>query len=266
MWAAASRAPVRASGRNPPGSGRDPATVLESSSSRGAVGVSSMWASMGAKQGGGDAGGSDSLRASPESPRLSRPPTLCAAPRGGEDHADAPPLSALARSCRVHVAGHTYMESSGRTRNISTHFPNMAAWTVPAGSAPRKAQRRKFPEARVACGNELSDAHAGYPGAALHIRDQLHLVWGKFSEGQADHYILPAVPCPVIHAGGDLDDCKSRWQNRQTAMLARTRPGPAGARRTPGRALGRCGTIYTKPSYSPLDVALAASCILRLLP
>ena len=81
------------------------------------------------------------------------------------------------------------------------------------------------------------------PGGALHIRDQLHLVWGKFSEGQADHYILPAVPCPVIDAGGDLDDCKSRWQNRQTAMLARTRPGPAGARGTPGRALGWCAAV-----------------------
>ena len=56
----------------------------------------------------------------------------------------------------------------------------------------------------------------------------------------------------------------SRRQNRQTAMLARTRPGPAGARGTPGRALGRCGAIYTKPSYSPLNVALSASCILRL--
>ena len=31
--------------------------------------------------------GSDSLRASPESSRLSRPLTLCSAPRGGEDHA-----------------------------------------------------------------------------------------------------------------------------------------------------------------------------------
>ena len=68
----------------------------------------------------------------------------------------------------------------------------------------------------------------------------------------------------MIDARGDLDDRNSRWQNRQTAMLARTRPGPAGARRTPGRALGRCAAIYTKPSYSPLDVALAASRILRL--
>ena len=54
---------------------------------------------------------------------------------------------------------------------------------------------------------------------------------------KAHHYIFPPVPCPVIHARGDLDDRNSaRWQNRQTAMLARTRPGPAGARGTPGRA------------------------------
>ena len=63
----------------------------------------------------------------------------------------------------------------------------------------------------------------------------------------------------MIDPRGDLDDRNSRRQNRQTAMLARTRPGPAGARGTPRRALGRCGTIYTKPSYSPLDIALAAS-------
>ena len=97
------------------------------------------------------------------------------------------------------------------------------------------------------------------PGGALHIRDQLHLVPGKLGEGQADHYIFPPVPCPMIDPRGDLDDRNSRWQNRQTAMLARTCPGPAGARGTPGRALGRCGTIYTKPSYSPLNVALSAS-------
>ena len=68
----------------------------------------------------------------------------------------------------------------------------------------------------------------------------------------------------MIRAGGDLDDRESRWQNRQTAMLARTRPGPAGARGTPGRALGRCGTIDAKPPGAPPAVTLAASCILRL--
>ena len=102
---------------------------------------------------------------------------------------------------------------------------------------------RKFPEARVACGNELSDAHAGYRAVLYIIRDQLHLVPGKLGEGQADHYIFPPVPCPVIDARGDLDDRNSRWQNRQPAMLARTRPRPAGAWGTPGRAVGRCAAV-----------------------
>ena len=161
-------------------------------------------------------------------------------------------------SCRVHVAGHTYMESSGSTRNVATHFPNMAVWTVRPGE-PRKAQRRKFPEASRSVRQRAFGRPRRIPGGALHIRDQLHLVPGKLGEGQADHYIFPPVPCPMIDPRGDLDDRNSRRQNRQTAMLARTRPRPAGAQRTPGRALGRCGTIYTKPSYSPLDVALSAS-------
>ena len=62
------------------------------------------------------------------------------------------------------------MESSGSTRNVATHFPNMAVWTVRAGE-PRKAQRRKFPEARVACGNELSDARAGYRAMSSRATD-----------------------------------------------------------------------------------------------
>ena len=81
------------------------------------------------------------------------------------------------------------------------------------------------------------------PGGALHIRDQLHLFPGKLGEGQTHHYILPPLPCPVIDARGDLDDRNSRWQNRQTTMLARPRPGPAGARETPGRALGWCAAV-----------------------
>ena len=172
MWPAASRVLVRASGRIPPRSGRHSATVLKSSSSRGAVSVSSMWTSRGAKQGGGGAGGSDSLRTSPESPRLSRPLTLCAATRGGEDHADAPPLPALARSCRDHVAGHTYMESSGSTRNVATHFPNMAAWTVPAGvgRARRKGANSRKLAWRAATSFRTPAPDTGrcstYPGSA----------------------------------------------------------------------------------------------------
>ena len=230
MWPAASRVPVRASGRNPPGSGRHPATVLKLSSSRGAVSVSSMWASMGAKQGGGDAGGSDALRASPESPRLSGPLTLCAAPRGWEDHAGS-------------MLPGTHIWSPRETREtlrrispiwrLGRFLPEWAVQGAKAqipGSARGVRQRAFGRPCRI-------------PGGALHIRDQLHLFPGKFGEGQADHYILPAVPCPMIRAGGDLDDRESRWQNRKTAMLARTRPGPAGARGTPGRALGWCAAV-----------------------
>ena len=87
-------------------------------------------------------------------------------------------------SCRVHVAGHTYMESSESTRNVATHFPNMAVWTVRAGE-PRKAQRRKFPEARVACAYELSDARAGYR-AVLYISG-ISSTWSRESLAKARH-------------------------------------------------------------------------------
>ena len=51
MRAAASRAPVRASGRKPPGSGQPPGTVLKSSASRCDVRVSSIWVSVDCKTG-----------------------------------------------------------------------------------------------------------------------------------------------------------------------------------------------------------------------
>ena len=120
------------------------------------------------------------------------------------------------------------------------YFPNMAARTVPAGVGRAKAQ---IPGSARSARLRAFGRPRRIPGGALHIRDQLHLVPGKLGEGQADHYIFPLVPCPVILAGGDLDDRNSRWQNRQTAMLAQTRPGPAGARGTPGRALGWCAAV-----------------------
>ena len=158
----------------------------------------------------------------------------------------------------------THLWVAGQRAECRDAFPEYGGLDGSCRSGPCKAQSRKFPEARVACGYEFSDAPCRIPGGALHIRDQLHLVPGKLGEGQADHYIFPPVPCPVIDARGDLDDRNSRWQNRQTAMLARTCPGPAGARGTPGRALGRCGTIDAKPPGAPSAVTLAASCILRL--
>ena len=140
--------------------------------------------------------------------------------------------------CRVHIYG-----VIGKHVKRRDAFPEYGGSDSSCRSGPRKTQRCKFPEARVACGYELSDAPCRIPGGALHIRDQLHLVPGKLGEGQADHYIFPPVPCPMIDARGDLDDRNSRWQNRQTTMLARTRPGPAGARGTPGRALGWCAAV-----------------------
>ena len=198
---------------------------------------------MGAKQGGGDAGGSDSLRASPESPQLSGPLTLYVPRR------EAGRIMPARRRCLPWTdrAGsklpgrHIWSRREARetSRRISLiwrlgrFLPEWAAQgaKVQIPGSARGVRQRAFGRPRR------------IPGGALHIRDQLHLVSGKFSEGQADHYILPAVPCPMILARGDLDDRESRWQNRQTAMLARTRPGPAGARGTPGRALGWCAAV-----------------------
>ena len=70
----------------------------------------------------------------------------------------------------------------------------------------------------------------------------------------------------MISARGDLDDRVARRQDRQTAMLVRAQVRAAGALRAPGRALGRCGAIYAKPSHPAPDVTPAASGVLRLLP
>ena len=74
------------------------------------------------------------------------------------------------------------MESSGSIRNVATHFPNMAVWTVRAGE-PRKAQRRKFPEGRAACGYELPDARAAYR-AVLYISG-ISSTWSRESLAKA---------------------------------------------------------------------------------
>ena len=50
-------------------------------------------------------------------------------------------------------------------------------------SGSRKAQRRKFPEARVACGNELLDARAGYR-AVLYISG-ISSTWSRESLAKA---------------------------------------------------------------------------------
>ena len=70
----------------------------------------------------------------------------------------------------------------------------------------------------------------------------------------------------MISARRDLDDRVARRQDRQAAMLVRAQVRAAGALRAPGRALGRCGAIYAKPSHPAPDVTPAASGVLRLLP
>ena len=140
------------------------------------------------------------------------------------------------RASRPYPGRYASMEWQGSVRNVATKSPIwrlglfVPEWAAQGAKAQipgrsRSVRQRAFGRPRR------------IPGGALHIRDQLHLVSGKFSKGQADHYILPAVPCPVIHARGDLDDRISRWQNRQTAMLARTRPGPAAQTGGPPRGI-----------------------------
>ena len=75
------------------------------------------------------------------------------------------------------------------------------------------------------------------PGGALHIRDQLHLVPGKLGEGQADHYIFPAVPCAMIRPRGDLDDRE----------LEAAEPADRDARPNAPRTGGRMEDTGTRP-------------------
>ena len=60
----------------------------------------------------------------------------------------------------------------------------MAVWTVRAGE-PRKAQRRKFPEACAPCGYELSDARAGY--RAVPYISGISSTWSRESLAKARH-------------------------------------------------------------------------------
>ena len=64
------------------------------------------------------------------------------------------PACRYAEHAAGRAGGHTYMESPGRTQNVAAQFPKYTVWTVRAGER-RRAQSRKFPEARAACGYEL---------------------------------------------------------------------------------------------------------------
>ena len=132
------------------------------------------------------------------------------------------------------VSGQTRIHGSpGSVRNVATKSPVwrlgrfLPEWAAQGAKAQipgsaRSVRQRAFGRPRR------------IPGGALHIRDQLHLVSGKFCEGQADHYILPTVPCPMIRAGGDLDDRESRWADRD-------------ARPNAPRTGGRTGDTGTRP-------------------
>ena len=58
--------------------------------------------------------------------------------------------------CRAHI----YRVLGKHTKRRDA-FPQYGGLDGSCRSGPCKAQRRKFPEARVACGYELSDARAG---------------------------------------------------------------------------------------------------------
>ena len=79
-----------------------------------------------------------------------------------------------------HVAGHVYGV-------VGKHVKRRDAFPQYGGGRfvhePRKAQRRKFPEARVACGYELSDARAGYR-AVLYISG-ISSTWSRESLAKA---------------------------------------------------------------------------------
>ena len=118
---------------------------------------------------------------------------------------------------------------------------------------------------RRACGYELSDARAG-SRAVLYISG-ISSTCSRESLAKARGTSLhpPTAPIPTT---GSRDSrpintlaismtVTRGGRNRQTAMLARPRPGPAGARGTPGRALGRCGKHAKRrdpfPKYGGLD-------------
>ena len=80
--------------------------------------------------------------------------------------------------CRVHIYG-----VIGKHVKRRDAFPEYGGSDSSCRSGPRKTQRRKFPEARVACGYELSDARAGYR-AVLYISG-ISSTWSRESLAKA---------------------------------------------------------------------------------
>ena len=82
--------------------------------------------------------------------------------------------------CRTHIYGVVGKHAIRRDA-----FPEYDALDGSCPSGPRKAQRRNFPEARVARGYELSDARAGYR-AVLYISG-ISSTWSRESLAKARH-------------------------------------------------------------------------------
>ena len=82
--------------------------------------------------------------------------------------------------CRAHIYGVV-----GKHAKRRDPFPKYGGLDGSCRSGPRKAQRRKFLEARVARGYELSDARAGYR-AVLYISG-ISSTWSRESLAKARH-------------------------------------------------------------------------------
>ena len=85
-------------------------------------------------------------------------------------------------SCRAHILG-VVQGVIGKHVKRRDAFPEYGGSDSSCRSGPRKAQRRKFPEACAACGNELSDARAGYR-AVLYISG-ISSTWSRESLAKA---------------------------------------------------------------------------------
>ena len=80
--------------------------------------------------------------------------------------------------CRAHI-----YRVLGKHAKRRDPFPQYGGLDGSCRSGPCKAQRRKFPEARVACGYELSDARAG-SRAVLYISG-ISSTWSRESLAKA---------------------------------------------------------------------------------
>ena len=153
MLAAASRAPVRASGRNPSGSGQAPGTVLKSSASRCDVWVLRIWLSVDCKQGGGDSGGSDSPAHRPDRPCRAAPGLSVPRRAVGQVRAETVPTFPV---CCCHATPGDGGPGTGRIQTACwvAAILNMAGWTVRAvrrrkgANSPRPGGGRQQPFGR----------------------------------------------------------------------------------------------------------------------